>query len=104
MRCHPVRLFGWLTACLLLPGSASAICNAIPGATGFFRGAVGSLNRPFASPGDFVGVEVNGAICDAASPGLPSETAGLLVTVLFVPPSPGSGPPTPSSWPRTAMR
>lgn len=58
-----------VAAWLALAPEAGAICNVIPAATGDFRGAVGSLNRPFAGPGDFVEVRVRPAVCDEESTG-----------------------------------
>jgi len=80
----------------ILPSAAAqAVCNAIPGATGFHRGAVGALNRPFASPGDLVGIEVNPGICErlpdeTPGPGIDCDPTRSVVSVLFTPPS---GPP-----------
>jgi cysteine-rich repeat protein len=85
----PGRALRYLVACLLVPHSAEAVCNAIPAATDIYRGALGSLNRPFASPGDYVGVEVRTAICDRESAGLSLDASQYVVTVLFAPP-PGS--------------
>lgn len=75
-----------LAMALLAPLRATAVCNAIPGATGVHRGALGTLNRPFASPGDLVGVDVNRALCDKASPGLAATAGEHVVTLLFEPP------------------
>jgi cysteine-rich repeat protein len=75
---------------------AHAICNVIPGATTEFRGALGVANRPFASPGDFVGIRVHPQLCDGASPGFVDLEAGsqrsddYVVTVLFTPPGGGT--------------
>jgi hypothetical protein len=76
-----------LTACaaILLSHEASAICNAIPSAVTVNRGAVGEANRPFASPGDFVGLTVNPPLCDKDSPGFAADAAQHVVTVLFTP-------------------
>lgn len=73
----------WLCA-----ASGQAVCNAIPGATTSHRGAVGTLNRPFASPGDYVGIEVNRGVCENnLRQGLSSLGADHVVTVLFDPPN-----------------
>ena len=82
-----LRAGAGLLLALLLAGRASAVCNAIPAATDTYRGVLGSLNRPFASPGDFVGVEVRNAICDFGSPGFTEQAADYVVTVLFTPPA-----------------
>jgi hypothetical protein len=44
-------------------------------------------DRPFASPGDLVGIEVNPAVCDTSSPGIGATATGAdhAVTVLFTP-------------------
>lgn len=81
---HALRALVVALACL--PQPAVAVCNVIPGAVGTFRGALGSLNRPFASPGDVVGVEVRPAVCDERSAGLSGVAADHVVTVLFEPP------------------
>ncbi len=71
-----------------LAAPAHAVCNAIPGAAGIHRGDIGVLNRPFASPGDLVAVDVNRAICDRErSPGLAATANEHVVTLLFEPPS-----------------
>ena len=83
-----------LCASLLFAGWAEASCNVIPGVTQQFRGAQGSVNRPFAIPGD-EGQQVSIALrpddC-SASPGFVSLGAGdvaddYFVTVIFEPPS-----------------
>src|SRR4029077_793738 len=66
---------------------AHAGCNLIPEPNQTFRSSVGSVNRPFATPGDkslqiVVRPRPNG--CDA-SPGVP-ET-GNVVVVVFTPPT-----------------
>jgi hypothetical protein len=72
---------------------AAASCNVIAAATQDFRGALGSANRPFASPGDFVEVRVRPAVCDETSTGFVdldgdgSRSDDHVVTVLFVPPA-----------------
>src|SRR5262245_32086774 len=55
---------------LLSSTSARAMCDVVPGATNVFRGATGSMDRPFAMPGDVVEVRVRPAVCDGESPGL----------------------------------
>jgi Tol biopolymer transport system component len=75
----------WATIGALDGGPASAICNVIPGTAQTFRGTLGNLNRPFASPGDRVEVRLS-PLCDAASPGFPSTAEELVVSVAFTPP------------------
>jgi hypothetical protein len=41
-----------LLIAILAPAGARAMCDVIPGVTREFRGALGSLNRPFAIPND----------------------------------------------------
>ncbi len=72
---------------------ASAICDVIPAASSDFRGALGSLNRPFASPDDFVSVAVRPPACDETSTGfvdldLDGDAADdYRVSVIFTPPN-----------------
>jgi len=52
----------------LLPEPTRAICDVIPGVTQEFRGAVGTLSRPFAIPGDDgeqIAIRLRPGICDA---------------------------------------
>ena len=71
------------------PSVAHAVCDAIPGAVESFPGAAGSLDRPFASPNDWV--EVSTTARDGCTGGefapTPEEN---LVTLVF---SPASGAP-----------
>ncbi len=69
-----------ILAFFLSPGRAHASCNQIPGATTTFRGRIGTLNRPFAAPGEIVQVRVSPA-CDAGHE-LP---ANPVVSVFFLP-------------------
>jgi Tol biopolymer transport system component len=66
-------------------GEADAACNLIPSASKTFRGALGTTNRPFASPGDFVEVGVDQARCDSGSPGFAADGADHVVTLVFKP-------------------
>jgi hypothetical protein len=84
------------------PIDATAMCDVIPGVTAEFRGALGSLNRPFAIPGDDgqqITITLKPSDCDAASPGFLDLPGGALpeddyfVTVPFTPPN--GGPATP---------
>lgn len=81
----------WQLAVLLLAtrpivGAAHAACNLIPSATTNFRSTLGSANRPFAAPGEFVELAVDPTGCDAASPGLGPSAADHVVSVVFTPP------------------
>lgn len=87
-----------LAACAiaLATSDARAMCNVIPAATKDFRAALGSVNRPFAGPGEFVEIRVRPTICDSESTGFVdvdqdgSKTDDHVVTVLFVPPNGGT--------------
>ncbi len=72
-------------AIALRPAVARAGCDLIPQAQPIFRGALGTLDRPFAGPGDFVEVHVRPPICDQASAGLPASVDDVVVTLLFEP-------------------
>jgi hypothetical protein len=76
-----------LLALALCGRRAGAECNVIPGASQIQRGAIGVADRPFASPGDLVGIEVNPAVCDTSSPGIGATATGAdhALTVLFTP-------------------
>src|SRR5689334_6353988 len=58
-------------ASLCIADAARAACNLIPRASTTFRSALGSTNRPFAAPGEFVELKLRPAqgLCDGASPG-----------------------------------
>ncbi len=60
-------------------------CNLIPQAQPAFRGALGTLDRPYAAPGDFVDVNVRQALCDGASSGVSFDPAHHEVTLVFNP-------------------
>src|SRR5262245_3475716 len=64
-----LALVGWLAA-TLSPAAARASCNAVPGAEVTFRSARGSVDRPHASPGDFVALSLDGGGCDVGGPSL----------------------------------
>src|SRR5258706_13301363 len=81
-----------LTASLLgtpMLRSAEAACNVIPSASRTFRGAMGSADRPFAGPGDFVELRVRETVCDGASAGLQATAGAHTVTLVFTPPAGG---------------
>ena len=68
------------------PRPAAASCNQIPGAANSFRGDVGSVDRPFARPGDLLTLRLS-QVCDAGSPGFAASAAAHVVTVAFRPPA-----------------
>jgi hypothetical protein len=74
-----------LALLLVRTGEANAGCNLIAQAQPTFRGSLGTLDRPFAGPGDFVELHVRPTICDGASPGLGTDPTNLVVTLLFTP-------------------
>ena len=86
---------GILAGCALLaPAPARASCDVIPGTQDEFRSALGTINRPFAIPGDVgqqLTISLNRADCDAASPGFVNLAGGIdleddyFVTILFKP-------------------
>lgn len=84
-------LLGVSIVSFALPGGeAAASCNLIPGAAQAFRGALGTVNRPFATPGDIVEVRVRPTLCDGASVGFASpDPADYVVTLVFKPPGNG---------------
>ena len=93
LRCRQQRA-GWrgvlvVLVVLLGPRTVLASCNQIPGTSNSFRGALGSTNRPFAGPNDFVELRLS-AKCDAppsgTSPGFATSLANNVVTVIFTPP------------------
>ncbi|MBI3782699.1 MAG: hypothetical protein HY270_04785 [Deltaproteobacteria bacterium] len=67
------------------PGVGRASCNQIPGVSNVFRGRSGTLNRPFAGPGDRIDVQLS-PLCDAGA----SFDNTSVVSVVFTPPA---GPP-----------
>ncbi len=64
---------------------AFASCDVIPGTLRIFRGSLGSLDRPFARPGDFVTLRLN-SVCASSSPGFAPTAADHVVSVVFTPP------------------
>lgn len=77
------QLITLLLAFTLPPAAARAACNLIPQTTKIFDGAMGSSNRPFASPGE--PIEIGVRPCDVASAGLSMNITDQLVTVVFTP-------------------
>jgi len=83
------RWSGVLVAVLLQASTTWAVCNLVPGPQNVFRGTLGSTDRPFASPGAIVQLDLDDA-CDAASPGFLGGAAAQIVTVVFKGSSPGT--------------
>lgn len=75
-----------VAACLLAATAAEAACDLIPGVSASFRGALGSVNRPFSSPGEIVDLRLSG-VCDAASRGFAAAAEDHVVTLIFTPPA-----------------
>lgn len=75
-------------AILMWPGVARAACNAIAAAERSFQGSLGRIDRPFASPGDWVKLQVGGA-CDSPS-SFEGTADDQVVSVVFRPPSLGA--------------
>ena len=71
------------------PPAARAACNVIPSASTAFRGALGSTDRPFAGPGDFVEIRVRPEICDGTSAGIQPSAGAHTATLIFTPPAGG---------------
>jgi len=65
-------------------GRARASCDQIPGPVNVFRGDRGTLDRPFASPGDLVLLRLSPR-CDAGVTF--GGAAGVTVSVVFTPPA-----------------
>ena len=68
---------------------AEAMCDVIPSARESFRGALGSVDRPFAIPdelGQFIVVNLGGE-CTSSSPGFPGTENDYWVTILLRPPN-----------------
>ncbi|HEV7731346.1 MAG TPA: hypothetical protein VGR62_04250 [Candidatus Binatia bacterium] len=60
-------------------------CNTIPSATITYRSALGSTDRPYAAPGEFVAIHIRPDECDGASPGFTGGVNDYRVTILFTP-------------------
>lgn len=88
-----VRMLLLCSLVVLSAARSEASCDVIPGANDVFRGALGQTDRPFAGPGDIVGLSVEPGICDARSLGFVDRPGGgtladdYVVTLLFTPPS-----------------
>src|SRR5262245_3117289 len=71
----------------LQPQIAYGACNIIPPAIQPFRAMVGTVDRPFAGPGDWL--ELGPDRCTQIG-GFPDPVDGITVTVLFTPPAGGT--------------
>jgi Tol biopolymer transport system component len=72
-------------------GRALATCNVIPGVTSAFRSTLGTTDRPFAGPGDWVDLSF-GPCARAAqnpTPSFATPAGANVVTVIFTPPRGG---------------
>ena len=67
---------GWSAA-------ARASCNQIPGTQHLFRGTLGTVNRPFAGPGEAIELRLS-PTCDN-SPGFSQVAADHIVSIVFTP-------------------
>jgi len=65
------------------PREAGAACNIVPAAKVSFRGFAGSVDRPFAKPGDWIEVSLAGEC--ARSPGFGGDPSDLVVLLVFAP-------------------
>lgn len=63
--------------------TARAACNTIPSAVRLFRGAVGTLDRPFVAPDTVFEVRNDPGVCDTGRPGFSSNVADHVVTFVF---------------------
>jgi cysteine-rich repeat protein len=89
-RIGAVGLLAGVAAALIGPAAVPAVhacCNVIPSATTSFRSALGSTDRPFVAPGDFVELRVQPPVCDATSPGFGTTADAHVVSVFFTPPA-----------------
>jgi len=86
-----VALVGLAAVLAMAERQALATCNVIPGVANAFRGALGTTDRPFAGPGDWVDIGLDQCARAAVTPvrgfALP-ETANV-VTFIFKPPRDG---------------
>src|SRR5262249_56962606 len=60
-------------------------CNVIPGTTQTFRGSGTAIDRPFATPGEFVTLGLD-ATCAPVANEFSASAADHVVTVVFTPP------------------
>src|SRR5438105_3248878 len=71
---------------LARPRLAAGSCDVIPGAKQSFRGTTGAIDRPFASPGDWVQLSRDLA-CPGNFLGFFARPAEQVVTLMFKPPA-----------------
>jgi hypothetical protein len=76
--------YGVLAAAGVAP--VEAACNIIPGTSRAYRATLGTTDRPFARPGDFIKLALAPA-CDSSSPGFGATAADNVATFVFTPPS-----------------
>lgn len=83
----------FVAALAFAPLASHASCDVIPGARQAFRGALGSVNRPFAIPGQIAELlTLTRGACDTqplGGFGGDSAEDALFVTLIFEPPGPG---------------
>src|SRR5512134_1391890 len=68
------------------PRPTLASCNTIPSTERTFRSALGSADRPFAGPDEFLELRVRPSVCDQESAGFDPLPSDHVVTVVFKPP------------------
>jgi len=84
----PALLLGLVV--VLVPSAALAACNLIPQTTRSFRGELGQLDRPWATPGDWVSVSLDSgchAYSDFSATGFTGAASNYVVTVVDTPSS-----------------
>ena len=77
-----------LIALALAPTISQAACNLIPQTTRVFRGELGQLDRPWATPGDWVSVSLDSGChtaSDFSSSGFTGTAGDYVVTVVDTP-------------------
>lgn len=82
------KLAVWVAATVTLASAArpaDAGCNVIPPAVESFRGTLGSTDRPFARPGDWLRLALDPA-CHGGSAGFAAAAGDHVVTIVFTPP------------------
>src|SRR5690349_11086023 len=77
-----------VAAMLVLVGAriAGAACDLILHAQQAFRAALGTVNRPFASRGDVLEIDIRPTLCDGTSPSLQPLASDHVVALVFQPP------------------
>lgn len=82
-----IERVGGLCLLAILPRIATASCNAIPSARPSFRGAIGSVDRPFVRPGDWLRITLADG-CQSPTADFPTVDE-ILVTFEFAAPNGG---------------